>query len=501
MLSEKHTAWPAFSDPDDYRRMKDLLEAAGYRQETILDVLGIGGFLPSPGQDLPILLKRTSNGRPIDTLIRLFLMEMPVRTDDLKPAVQPMTIDSWVKAGILHREGDRLRTRVKLLPFHGMLVAFDPDYSVGAEDYVMGIGSSSLTLANITVRRQGVRTLDLGTGCGIQALLAATHSEAVTAVDRNRRAVAMTQFNVRLNGLDHVASLEGDLLAPVAGRKFDLIVSNPPFVISPDARYIYRDSGMEEDRISLTLVGKAPDFLEEGGFFQMLCNWVEYEGQDWKDRLRAWFEGTGCDVWAMRSESREAETYASTWIRHTERLDDEAFSRRFDEWMDYYTRRGIGSVAAGIIMMRRRSMGSNWVRLDDGPEKMIGPCGEAVLRGFEAMDFLQALGDDEGMLDTCFSVSPDVRLDQQYRPVDGAWSVVESTVRLSTGFAYDGHADPIVVNLLAACNGHRRLIEIISTAASHLNGDSAEITSRFVQLTRRLVERGFLVPQKIQEKD
>jgi hypothetical protein len=497
MTSDRTTARPAFSDPDDYRHMKDVLEAAGYQDKTILEALRIGDFPSLRGQDQPILLERTSGGSPLDTLIRLFLLEKSVDRETMKQAIRPMTVEAWVKAGILEHEGDSLRAGVKLLPFHEMLVAFDPDRTVGAGDYVMGIGSSSLTLANITVRRQGSRTFDLGTGCGIQALLAAPHSDSVAASDRNSRAVAVARFNARLNGLDHITCLEGDLFGPVDGLRFDLIVSNPPFVISPDTRYVYRDSGMEDDRICQAIVRTAPDFLVEGGYCQILCNWAEYRGQDWRNRLATWFEGTGCDVWVMRSESRQAEMYASTWIRHTERLDDTAFARRFDEWMAYYRKREIESVAAGIITMRRKSSGPNWVRIEEGPEKMIGPCGESVLRGFEAMDFLQAMGDDSGILGACFHVSPDVRLNQQYEPVDGAWSVVESSVRLSKGLAYDGQTDPVVANLLAVCDGRSTLNEIINRIALQLGSDPGGITNQFVELARRLVERGFIVPEKV----
>lgn len=72
--------------------------------------------------------------------------------------------------------------------------------------------------------------LDLGTGGGALAVAAArAGARSVTAVDLSLRSVATTWFNSRLAGV-RVRVRRGDLLAPVAGRRFDLVLSNPPYV-------------------------------------------------------------------------------------------------------------------------------------------------------------------------------------------------------------------------------------------------------------------------------
>jgi len=76
----------------------------------------------------------------------------------------------------------------------------------------------------------GARVLDLCTGSGAIAVAAATcRPWAVSAVDVSRRAVAAVRLNARLNGVE-VRALRGDLFDPVARERFDLIVSNPPYV-------------------------------------------------------------------------------------------------------------------------------------------------------------------------------------------------------------------------------------------------------------------------------
>jgi HemK-related putative methylase len=76
----------------------------------------------------------------------------------------------------------------------------------------------------------GIQALDLGCGSGIAALVAARRGATVAAVDINPSAVRCTSINAMLNGLeDRIEVLQGDLFAPVTGRRFDLILFNPPY--------------------------------------------------------------------------------------------------------------------------------------------------------------------------------------------------------------------------------------------------------------------------------
>ena len=487
-----------FQEPDDYDRFRDVLAKAGYTDSGVLEALGVKDFPSIRASETPLLLRRTNRETPLDIIIRLFLIEVPCGLKDVQRAMQPLSVETLARAGLVEMTGSSVTAAVNLLPFRNLVLGFDLPRRLQTSqrhDYVMGIASSTLTIANLTVRRHVRSTLDLGTGCGTQALLAAPHSDRVVAVDRNPRAVRLATFNARLNGLSHVECLEGDFFEPVRGETFDLVVTNPPFVISPETRYIYRNGAMEADQVCRSIVHQVPRFLNEGGYCQILCNWAHLGGQDWRERLAGWFEGTGCDVWVMRSETRDAETYASTWIRHTERDEPEAFRERFDRWLAYYESQRIEAVSAGVITMRRTTGRVNWYRCDDAPEKMVGPCGDCIVRGFELHDFLETVGEDSALLDTRLKVSPHVRLHRQSEPSSDGWIDVAADLHLARGLAYTGTVDPYVANLVVGCDGRRPLRELVAEMAASSGKSQVDLAPAVSRVVRSLIERGFLWPE------
>jgi release factor glutamine methyltransferase len=118
--------------------------------------------------------------------------------------------------------------------------------------------------------RPGARVLDLCTGSGAIAVAAAcAGAREVTAVDVSRRAVLTARFNARLNGT-RVRALRGRLFAPVAGERFDAIVSNPPYLPGDDelpTRGPQRawDAGHDGRAILDRICAEAPAHLAPGG--------------------------------------------------------------------------------------------------------------------------------------------------------------------------------------------------------------------------------------------
>jgi SAM-dependent methyltransferase len=484
-----------FARPDDCHRASDVFEAAGYSEAAIIKYLG-GGPLAKPlAVELPSMVIPAGGDSDLETLMRLFLLGVPEQIEPTRRALGPMDLEEWIEAGLLKLTADRVVPLVNIAPYREWLVACDVPESQDKEtDFVMGITGSSLTLANATIRRQSRRTLDIGTGCGIQSFLAAAHSDRVCTVDPNRRAVSLAQFNARLNRLENIDFFEGDQFEPVRGTRFDLIVSNPPFVISPKFHSQYRDGGMQGDQFCQKLVRQVPEYLEEGGFCQILCNWEQKVGQNWQERLAEWFHRCGCEVWVMRGKTMGPAEYTRMWNR--KEADRPGFGEIHRTWMEYFEREQIESIGVGLITMYRSSEGRNAFRADDAPETNIGSVGDDIQRAFEAFGFLQSLQSDTALLEARLRIDPRVHLQQEFEPSDEGWRLIRARLSRTRGLGYLSDVDPTTVSLLHHFNGSRTVGEILHELATRRQESFESLCATHLAVLRALIARCFLVPSE-----
>ena len=233
-----------------------------------------------------------------------------------------------------------------------------------ADDHVLGIGGATLTLLEMTVRERVDSALDVGCGCGIQALYLATHADRVVATDLSSRACALTQFNAALN--EAVIDVrEGSLFEPVEGETFDLIVTNPPFVITPDSvrgaagLLEYRDGGMDRDNLVRAVLRRAPACLAEGGTLQMLANWEIPASRNpdtqWFERIDAWLKDLPVDAWVVQRDVLDPARYVDMWIRDSggQLMARADYERAFTSWLVDFRRAGTGAIGMGFVALRR----------------------------------------------------------------------------------------------------------------------------------------------------
>lgn len=486
-----------FADLQHYRLLADRLTEVGYTHEGLARAINMDeSAVPRP-EAMPSLMRRTRGGQPLDTLVRLFLFGVPVPRAVAETALHPLPLEAAISAGlIVSVEADCVRSEAKIIPFRNLFLAFDASWrrkTQVIEDWVMGVGSSTQTLANLVVRDPRKCVLDFGTGCGVHALLASAHAEHVTGLDCNPRALAYARFNQQLNGRTGIEWLEGSSMQAVAGRQFDLIVANPPYVISPARQLVFRDNGEEGHGFCRRLAREAVGYLRPGGMLQMLANWVQPTEGPWHGAPAEWFAGLDCDVWVMRSHEWEAAQYATMWLSETEFLTPDMVER-FEEWMTYFERVNITHIAGGTIVVRKSARFRPWVRTEQAPDRMLGPCGNDVLRGFALQDFLEDASPEQ-IGQTRFVLSPKVRLKQTFVPEQpGAWRGLTAELQLATGFAFSGQTDAYMAGLLARCDGRQTLGELSVGLSDALKRPVAEVIDSVLDIIRPLIAKGFLLP-------
>jgi release factor glutamine methyltransferase len=185
--------------------------------------------------------------------------------------------------------------------FHALTLRITPDVLIPRPETELLVDFALETLP------ANGAALDLGTGSGAIALaIRRQHPEAhVVAVDRSAAALKVARENASRLGLE-VEFLEGDWFAPLEGRRFDLIVSNPPYVAEGD-RHLGEGDVRFEPRLALvsgidgldairTIAASAVEHLNAGG-------WVTIEhGQGQDAAVRALLEAAGLEFVSSRAD-------------------------------------------------------------------------------------------------------------------------------------------------------------------------------------------------------
>ena len=471
-------------------RLREALVAARFTVEAVAELLGREAHEALARNETTPARRRTADGSPLATLVRLFLLQTAVPREHAEQAL-PGLVEALAAEGLVATDGDEVRALLDCRPY----AADDRDLWVVADltpgldgaplavtrDYVLGISPASTSLAQLTVREPVRNALDLGTGCGVQALHLAQHADKVVATDVNDRALAIARLNAALNAVPYEVRA-GSLWEPVAGDRFDLIATNPPFVISPATGdlLVYRDSGLPGDAVVERIVRGAPAHLTEGGWLQVLGNWMVERGRSWDDRLAGWL---GDDVAALvvQREVMDPSAYVELWLKDAGLHGAPDYLERYDTWLAWLDEQAVEGIGFGWFNLRNAPGPRTFL---DWPYAVEQPIAPAIADWGRAVDR---------------TVSPADRLVrredvlQETTGEPGAEDPETIVLRQQRGLRRARRADTVEGALVGACDGDLTLGQILGALGGLLDRDPGDLEAEYLPVVRELVVEGFLV--------
>ena len=477
---------------------------------------------------------------PVAVLTALFMLGEPVPATALDAALPRTAAAGAAAIGLVGQPDGAgyVRALVDLRPHEAVDDAGEVRWWVASDlgelvtgralapDHVLGVGGAGLTLAGLTPRTPVRTALDLGCGCGIQTLYLLRHAEYVVATDISARALAFTAFNAALAGVSVTGApgtpsaldvapgsgaasapdtasgagrlelLHGSLLEPVAGRRFDLIASNPPFVLTPPAvreaglpLMEYRDAG---GPILPALVAGLGEHLEPGATAVMLGNWEHRGTASWRDAVAAWLPEE-LDAWILERELQDPVEYATMWLRDgglTPERDPEAFDAALEAWIDDFEVRDVRGVGFGYLIVHRPLRPRDpWRLLEEVTTSGQGVLGHHVAEVLEVRERLAGL-DDDAVADLRPVLAPDVTEERHLIP--GAAEPTVILLRQGGGLGRTIRASTVVAALAGVADGELSVGQIASAVVALTGEDAIGLRAEMVEATRHLIAVGFL---------
>ena len=522
---------PPVVTPEQAASLRADLSESGWGVEAVATLLGEAADAALRREiRLPALrsvraaLAAGTDSSPVAVLTALFMLGEPVLATVLDAALPRTGAAGAAVIGLVDEpdEAGYVRARVDLHPHEAVDDAGEIRWWVASDlgelvtgralapDHVLGIGGAGLTLAGLTPRTRVRNALDLGCGCGIQTLYLLRHAEHVVATDISERALAFTAFNAALAGVcvmggpdagsggggGRLELLQGSLLEPVAGRRFDLIASNPPFVLTPPAvreaglpLMEYRDAG---GPVLPELVAGLREHLEPGAAAVMLGNWEHRGADSWREAVATWIP-EGLDGWVIEREVQDPVEYATMWLRDgglTPERDAEGFDAALGAWIDDFEVRGVQGVGFGYLIVHRPLRPRDpWRLLEEVTTSGQGVLGHHVAEVLEVRERLAGL-DDDAVADLRPVLAPDVTEERHF--ILGAVEPTVILLRQGGGLGRTIRASTVVAALAGVADGELSVGQIASAVVALTGEDAIGLRAEMVEATRHLIAVGFL---------
>lgn len=450
-------------------------------------------------------------------LMRLFTVGETLTTEAVNEALPDLHTERACELGLISEvELGTYRASLSLNPYtpvapdaetsdqHWWIISDLDDHLRNHEaraEHVMGVGGATQSLISAIGNQKVEVACELGTGCGVVAMHLAQSCGRVIATDISTRALYFAGLNAQLNQIDNIEFRQGNLFEPVRGERFDLIVSNPPFVITPEhsekAHYTYRSATGAGDSLLKQLLTEASDHLNESGMMKCLGNWESRWGEDGMQRLLSWItEGRQhcISAWIMKRDQQTPLEYALLWLRDGGiKTGDQDYERLLTEWINDFRARRVTKIEFGYINVYRNETEPTVSRTESvlgriAPDQRFGNTWDQHFANARKITKLS----DRELMKQRMVVEEQVR--EVRKMIPGTDNIISITLTTDTGIERNLQTDTLIAGAVGACDGELTLDEITEALATMFDLDYTEVADHIVQGVRELVWLGMLAP-------
>lgn len=400
---------------------------------------------------------------PLGPILRTFFFGDPVPAGELAYFFEDdALLGSLLDAGLLIRAEDSLYCPLRLNLVNDQFI-FTDDLNQG-EDAVMGAGATTASLIQAAWPKHPLNNvLDLGCGAGTAALILASVTDHAVGVDINPRVFPIAGMNARLNGVSTVEFMRSDLFSAVTGQKFDLIVSQPPFVSRPPnvKEITFLHGGSRGDELSLRLLRELPAYMAPEGRAVLLLDWPKYDDLSPPERIRSLTGDAPLDILVLLSTPKNLDRYVTFYAANRFPCLGPEFEKAVMDHREHLAQLNISELRLAFIILRRTG-GKPWTRMIETRSFVdVEPASDQIDRLLAAQDLLES--DPETFLAARLVIPPDTRFVEQdaqnirVELPDSRLVAPVVTSRLSADLLLEVDRAPSVAEGIRALGERRRL--------------------------------------------
>lgn len=355
-------------------------------------MMSAGDLPPLEAAARPLQLLRLRRAGGLGSLsARCFVLGDPIDEAEAREVLGDGALDEALRGGLVLRTGDhQLVSPWELSTFDEMFVLGDPISRGG--DAVMSWGQGTVALMRATWRPDAPRlasALDLGCGGGTCALALAERTGRVLGCDINERAVALSRVNAVMNDVGNVEFRAGDLCAPVSGERFDLVVSQPPFIPrhegAGEATYLW--GGTRGDELPLRALSEAAGCLAVGGRAMFYVQWPVFDDEPIEARVRRAVPDDDVNVLVLPAPTVDIDANCVGEASMEDPSLGAEYARALADGRKHLDDMGLVDFRQSIVVLERRKADKGWTggtaigRLNEG--RFTGTHVESLLAAHE----------------------------------------------------------------------------------------------------------------------